>query len=370
MLGDMYSNMLTCAAFNWQASPAVTELETIVLDMLADGLGLGGDFKSQGTGGGVLFGTASEAVFTIMIAARDRYLSNHPDATALTVIFSDQTHSSTQKAANLLGLRSVKVKTQAEDDYRITSHNLAIALQEAGRHVFMIVSSYGATNACAVDDLDAVHKVAVERDAWVHVDAAYAGAALICPEYHADFTKADSIDINAHKWLLTNFDCSCAWLRERKYLLQAMDITPSYLRNQHSDQGRVTDYRNWGIPLGRRFRSLKLWFVLRTYGLEGMQKHIRQHIEYGEAFAELIKTDPDMELAASPRFALTVFRFKAGDVVTKNVYERINTEGRLFLTSTILSGQFVIRVVSASPHTRLEHLHGAYREIRRVFQSL
>ena len=379
----MYADMFTCAAFNWQASPAVTELETIVMDMLADALGLDGSYKSSGEGGGVIFGTASEAALTMMITARDRLLDSESGSStsvdSLVALVSDQTHSGVEKAAKLLRIKCHKIKTFAKEGYAITGASLRTALaelREKGLNPFFLCLTLGTTAVCAIDDFQTITSVLEEPEnqmLWTHLDAAYAGAALICPEFqhHLKYSeKYDSFEMNAHKWLLTNFDCSCLWLRARKHLITAMDITPSYLRNPASDAGLVTDYRNWGIPLGRRFRALKLWFVFRTYGLSGMQAHIRKHVEFGRVFAGLVDADSTMEVVAQPRFALTVIRFVDGDIITRAVYERINAEGRLFLTSSVLDGNYVIRIVGCSPHVTREHLVGAYETLAQTYRTV
>lgn len=374
LLADMYSDMVTCAAFNWQASPAVTEMEVLVLDMLASAFGLGDQFQSKGKGGGVIVGSASEATLTFMIAARERYLTLHPEVKVedLVCMVSDQTHACSEKAANLLGIQCVKVKTVAEQGYRMTEHNVRQAISELaeGKKLFYIVPSFGSTGLCVVDDLPGVNAAVAGLDVWVHLDAAYAGAALICPEVQAQLSgQFDSIDINAHKWFLTNFDCSCAWLSDRKYLLQAMDLTPSYLRNAHSDAGSVVDYRNWGIPLGRRFRSLKLWFVLRTYGIDGMRDHVRRHMRFSDKFVELVRADETMTVVDEPRFALCVFRFDDDDV-SRRVYERVNADGRLFITSAVIGGRYVIRVVAGSPYVTEAHLVAAYHHIAATYRKV
>lgn len=372
ILGDMYSDMVTCAAFNWQASPAVTELETIVLDMLADALSLDPGFKSHGTGGGVIFGSASEASLTMMIAARDRYLESSEDSVPierLVVIVSDQTHSGIEKAAKLLRVRCHKITTKKEDDYGMTGEALALALshlRSENLHPFFIGLTLGTTATCAIDHFQSIEPLLSESDnqpIWSHLDAAYAGTAMILPhlQHHLQYTHTfDSFVTNPHKWLLTNFDCTTTWLKNRNFLTKAMDMTPEYLKNKHSESGLVVDYRNWGIPLGRRFRALKLWFVIRSYGLSGCRAHIQRHLDYSDVFVDLVNRNPDMTIIGTPRFALCVLRF-ATDRVTRLVHEKITREGKLFLTGTVVGGEFVIRVVGAAPDVREEHLVGAYR---------
>ncbi|CCG83216.1 Aromatic-L-amino-acid decarboxylase [Taphrina deformans PYCC 5710] len=398
ILGDMYSDMLTCAAFNWQASPAVTELETIVMDMLGSAIGLHEGFRSGGEGGGCLFGSASEAVLTMMMAARDRYLDDaeagyqslpHGSGGAetgttvgvdqLVAIVTDQTHSGVEKAAKLLRIKCHKVTTTSADDFAMTAAALEDALTDLrgrGLHPFFACMTLGTTPTCAVDDMPGLKSIfsrPENRVIWTHLDAAYAGSAMILPSmqhYLAGSEDYDSFEFNAHKWLLTNFDCSCLWLQRRRYLIAAMDITPSYLRNEMSDAGLVTDYRNWGIPLGRRFRALKLWFVMRTYGLAGLREHIQRHLAYSDKFVDLVQGNRDMEIIAPPRFALCVLKFRDGDAVTRSVYERINREGKLFLTASVVAGDFVIRVVACAPAVTEAHLVGAYETLVRTYENV
>ena len=251
----------------------------------------------------------------------------------------------------------------------------------------------GTTSTCAVDDFAGIAAVVEGHPLlWTHVDAAYAGAALICPENH-HLTKHmgafDSFDMNMHKWLLVNFDASCLYIKDRRHLIDALSITPHYLRNPRSDSGLVTDYRDWQIPLGRRFRSLKIWFVLRTYGIKGLQEYIRNHISLGHKFASWVAERADLfKIFTPPVFALTVFTLKprgdllgglsgdaeqdlmAANSLAQKVYERINAEGEIMLTSTVVGGSYVIRVVGASPTTDEAHLRKAFDILVRTTEDL
>ncbi|KAI9836099.1 MAG: hypothetical protein M1819_001715 [Sarea resinae] len=420
MLGELYSAAFTAPAFNWLCSPAVTELETIVLDWLAQILNLPSCYLSSGEGGGVIQGSASEAVVTVMVAARDRYLreataglegNELEDRTAhlrgkLVALGSEMSHSSTQKAAMIAGVRYRSIPVRRENAFALTGQELQSALEECkreGLHPFYLTTTMGTTATCAVDRFEEIKEV-VTKDSWrgkvwVHVDAAYAGAALCCPEYQyhaAYFSAFDSFDMNMHKWLLTNFDASCLFVKARRHLISALSITPSYLRNPLSDAGLVTDYRDWQIPLGRRFRALKIWFVLRTYGVSGLQAHIRHHIQLGEMFHSLVASRPDLfAVLTGPDFALTTlqvvprptspvltaagkpnpaheaytndFTPDAGsrggmdaNEVTKAVYERVNGGGELFLTSSMVGGVYAIRVVSANPLAQETYVRRAF----------
>ena len=395
MLGELYSAAFTAPAFNWICSPAVTELETVVLDWLAKLFNLPECYLSTTHGGGVIQGSASEAIVTVMVAARDKYLretTSHlsglelEDAIAhkkskMVALGSEQAHSSTQKAAQIAGVRYRSIPVKRENDFAMTGEDLEEVLRQCkaqGLEPFYLTTTMGTTSTCAVDDFASIAKTLstqvppnVPGEIWVHVDAAYAGAALVCPEYQhltASFEHFHSFDMNMHKWLLTNFDASCLYVRKRKDLIDALSISPSYLRNEFSESGLVTDYRDWQIPLGRRFRSLKIWFVLRTYGVKGLQEHIRKHIKLGETFAGLLKTRKDLfNIITGPSFALTVFNIvpkvvgkEEQDRISKDVYELVNKRGEIYITSSVVHGTYAIRVVSANPMAEEKYIHKAF----------
>lgn len=407
MLGEMYCTAFNAPAFNWLCSPACTELETIVLDWLANAMALPPAFLSTSAngGGGVIQGSASEAVVTCMVAARERYLRNKCDAEKLPegsqerddriaylrgrliALSSDQAHSSTQKGANVAGTRYKAIPVSYSDDLALTGRGLQRALDEcyaADLHPYYVTTSMGTTSTCAVDDFASIAPIKEKYpELWVHIDAAYAGASLICPEYQhysALFSLADSFDMNMHKWLLVNFDASCLYVKNRNDLTRALSVTPSYLQNKHTDSGLVTDYRDWQIPLGRRFRSLKIWFVMRTYGLEGMRAHIRRTTKIGDVFADLVRSRGDIyDVIAPPRFALTCFCVKpsviarnggvsaeeevAVNTLTKEIADLINERGEIFITSSTAAGKHMIRVVSANPNAEERYVRNAFQII-------
>ncbi|KAK9466445.1 pyridoxal-dependent decarboxylase conserved domain-containing protein [Lipomyces arxii] len=399
ILGETYSAAFSAPAFNWICSPAITELETIVLDWLAKAMSLPDCFLSNGEGGGVIQGSASESVVATMVAARDRYLrdvvgakftdeTEREDAIAaargkLVAFSSDQTHSSTHKAALIAGVKYAAIKTSADEAYALTGARLATALEDAkskGLMPFFVTVSLGTTAICAVDNIEEIGKVTKEYpEIWKHIDAAYSGAALICPEfqhYVKGMEHYDSFDMNMHKWLLVNFDASCLFIRKRKDLIDALSVTPPYLRNSASDSGLVIDYRDWQIPLGRRFRSLKIWFVMRTYGLTGMQEHIRKTLAIGEHFTDLVRSRPDVfTIVTKPAFGLTVFQVLSGtnsltnNEITKTVADRINGEHVLYLTASPVDGRYCIRVVTGSPWATTEPLTKAFDYILKLAEE-
>ncbi|KAF2462044.1 aromatic-L-amino-acid decarboxylase [Lineolata rhizophorae] len=398
ILGEIYSATFTAPAFNWLASPACTELETVVLDWMCELLGLPECFLSKGEGGGVIQGTASEAIVVAMVAARERYLRNKCDAeglegearearmselkSKLVALGSDQAHSSTQKGALIAGTKFQSVPTKMEDNCALRGEEVRRVIKECkekGLEPYYLTVTMGTTGTCATDRFDEISKVVGERgeekDIWVHVDAAYAGAALVLDEYKhftKDWNAFDSFDMNMHKWLLTNFDASCFFVKRRANLTHALSINPAYLRNTFTDSGLVTDYRDWQIPLGRRFRSLKIWFVLRSYGIEGLQAHIRKHVGFGKLFTSLLQSRKDLfSITTEPAFSLNCFTALLDtNEVTKEVYERVNQHGEIFLTSTVVHGVYVIRVVTGSPWTEEKYVRRAFEILVQVAEEV
>jgi aromatic-L-amino-acid decarboxylase len=416
ILGEMYSATFTAPAFNWLCSPACTELETIVLDWLARAFDLPAAFHSNSPrgGGGVIQGSASEAVVTCMVAARDRYMRRLCDAEGLAdpsperddriaalrgklvALSSSQAHSSTHKGANIAGTRYSSIPTSFTNELSLQPSELSEALEELaskGLEPYYITLTLGTTSTCAVDDFARLEPVLRKHpNMWVHIDAAYAGTALICSEYSQRYSHlmsmADSFNTNMHKWLLVNFDASCLWVQNRNDLTAALSITPAYLQNKHTDSGLVTDYRDWQIPLGRRFRALKIWFVMRSYGIEGMQAHIRKTVKIGQVFSELVKARSDIfELVVTPAFGLTCFRInpdtmpectmtngssraETANRLSKLVVENINDRGELFLTASTTDGKSFIRVVCGNANAEEKYLINAFDVILQETEAL
>ncbi|MGQ0628949.1 MAG: pyridoxal-dependent decarboxylase [Phycisphaerales bacterium] len=389
VLGDLLSSGLGVQGMLWATSPAATELETRMLDWMAEALALPDAFRStSATGGGVIEGTASEATLVALCAARKR--AGGSRGGELVVYASTQAHSSVLKAAMIAGLiddatvregaasgagvvRLVPVDEHQRMDVGELERAMA-ADRAAGRRPCLVVATMGTTGTGAMDDLLAIGAVAAAHGAWLHVDGAFAGAALICPELrgrlHAEgLERADSFAFNPHKWLLTGFDANLMYTRDRKTLTGALSVTPEYLRNAASEAGGVVDYRDWQIPLGRRFRALKLWFVVRHYGLEGLRGHIREHVRLGELAEQLLRSDSRFELPATKSPALVCFALRdsetaRGNARTRGLMDRLNGGGRLYLTHAALpSGRVVLRLAIGGTFTREEHVRAAVQEI-------
>lgn len=390
ILGEIASAGLNVNGMLWSTSPAATELETRVLDWCRHALGLPVDF----IGNGVIQGTASEATLIALLAAQRRArdaIGEQADRAVL--ITSTQAHSSVIKAAMIAGLAEgpddhTRVRLVGTDDTGAMDTDALArtihAVHAEGRTVMMVSATAGTTGTGAIDDalairnaLDRAHASDHARDrwpGWLHLDAAWAGVAAICPEHRAVLAgaaQADSVCVNPHKWLLTNFDCDLFWVRDRDALVRALSITPEYLRNTQSDAGAVIDYRDWQIPLGRRFRALKLWFVLRHYGLEGLRAHIRRHIAWAEWFESQVDSHPSLELVCPRQTALVCFRLARtgsgnGDETNRALLEMINASNEVFLSHTAApaDGGHTIRFVPGATATEFRHVVRAWEIVR------
>ncbi|KAJ1905817.1 hypothetical protein LPJ81_001716 [Coemansia sp. IMI 209127] len=380
ILGDMYSSMFNIVGFNWICSPAATELETVVMDWLAKLIGLDKRFLSikedgtEGIGGGVIQGSASEAQIVAMIAAREKMtallLSRGVGAaeaeqlqSKFVAYISDQTHSATQKGAKIIGCKARVINSDL--DFKLTKKALDAAVREdkaAGLVPFFVCGTFGTTNTAAIDELIGIAEVASAENMWFHVDAAYAGSALTCPEFRPlaeGIECADSFNFNPHKWMLTNFDCSALWVADSTHLVNALSIHREYLPRVKGDTAFVKDYRDWQLPLGRRFRALKLWFVMRMYGASGIRQHIRAHVSQAQWLEEQLLADGRFEIVTPVVFGLVVFRIKpqalGSNVSTEIVNEanvelvkQIQEDNRVFLVGTKLKGCDVVRAAIGS----------------------
>ena len=375
ILGDLLSSGLGIQGMLWATSPACTELETLVLDWLADALGLPAKFHSTGAGGGVIQDTASSATLCALLAARERatkFQSNRNGISGkLRAYTSAQAHSSVEKAMQIVGIGRQNLRLiEVNRDFAMDPGALERAMnkdREQGCQPAFVCATIGTTSSNAIDPLPGIGRICREQGAWLHVDAAMSGTAALCPEFrhiHEGMEYADSYCFNPHKWMFTNFDCDCFWVADRKALIQTFSVLPEYLRNQATESGAVIDYRDWHIPLGRRFRALKLWFVLRYYGLEGLQFHIREHVRLARQFADWIQQDQRFELAVSPPLNLVCFRLKGGDELNQRLMEALNRSGELYLTHTRLNDRFTLRLCVGQTNTEERHVANAWKRIQ------
>lgn len=346
VLGDLLSTALGVQGMLWQTGPAITEVETRMLDWMAQLSGLPERFLSTGPGGGVIQGTASEATLVALVAARHRLRTRRDglDPRTLVAYASTQAHSSVLKATRIAGIEHLRlVPTDASFAMDPDALREAIARDIAGGlQPFFICATAGTTGSGAFDPIVDIARWRDDLvpDAWLHVDAAWAGSAAVCPEHRGfldGLERAESYCTNPHKWLLTNFDCDLFYVADRATLVDALSVTPEYLRNAASDSGAVIDYRDWQVPLGRRFRALKLWFVVRHYGASGLRAHIRQHVAWARWFEGQVLDDPRFELAAPRSLSLLCLRLAGQrDAQTRALLEAANDTGRVLLTHTTL----------------------------------
>lgn len=363
ILGELLAAGLGAQGMLWATSPALTEVESLVMDWLVELLGLPGTWRMDtGPGGGVIQTTASEATHLALVVARHRAVKAGARAEQLVVYRSSQAHSSVEKGGSVAGFAHQRV-VGTDDSLALDPAALAEAVREdlsRGLVPCAVVSTIGTTNTGACDPLPAVADLAEQYGLWHHVDAAWAGAAMVLPEnrgLQAGLERVDSYVFNPHKWLFVNFDCSAFYVADRAELTEAMSILPPYLRNRASDSGAVVDYRDWQVPLGRRFRALKLLFTLRHYGQEGLQQAIGEHIALTRWLTEHLVAHPRLTLVAPRSLALVCFAHVDGDEATDALAERVNASGHSAITaSTLPDGRRFLRVAIGQANTRREHV--------------
>ncbi|GAB1454283.1 pyridoxal-dependent decarboxylase [Draconibacterium sp.] len=381
ILGDLISSGLGVQGMIWATSPAATELETRVLDWLVEMMGMPEKFKSTSTGGGVIQDTASTSALTAIIAARERVTKFQSNKTGiqqkLVAYISTQTHSSLEKAIKIAGIGSENLRMiDVDEKFAMRVDLLEKQIENdkaAGYKPFFICAALGTTSSNAVDPIAKIGKIAQKENCWFHIDAAMSGTAMLCPEFHHfqdGVELADSYCFNPHKWMFTNFDCDVFWVAKRQELISTFSILPEYLRNQATESGEVFDYRDWHVQLGRRFRSLKLWFVIRHYGVEGLQFHIRKHIEMTQNFKNWVRQSQDFELFVEPPFNLVCFRHKNGNDFNMNLMNAVNDTGMAFFTHTKLNGQVVLRLSIGQTNTEAKHVKATWGLIQEIAEGL
>uniref|UniRef100_A0A8C0ML25 Aromatic-L-amino-acid decarboxylase n=1 Tax=Canis lupus familiaris TaxID=9615 RepID=A0A8C0ML25_CANLF len=338
LLADILCGAIGCIGFSWAASPACTELETVMMDWLGKMLKLPEAFLAGqvGEGGGVIQGSASEATLVALLAARTkvtrRLQAASPGLTQGTIMEKLVAYSSDQ-----------------------------------------VVATLGTTSCCSFDNLLEVGPICNKEDMWLHIDAAYAGSSFICPEFRhllngVEF--ADSFNFNPHKWLLVNFDCSAMWVKKRTDLIGAFKLDPLYLKHNHQDSGLITDYRHWQLPLGRRFRSLKMWFVFRMYGVKGLQAYIRKHVRLAHEFERLVQQDPRFEICTEVTLGLVCFRLKGSNRLNEELLERINSAKKIHLVPCHLRDKFVLRFAICARTVESAHVQLAWKHVAQLATSL
>ncbi len=381
ILGDLLSSGLGVQGMLWATSPACTELETLVLDWLVPALGLPEKFLSTKSGGGVIQDTASSAILCALLAARERatnFQSNQAGVAGKFCAYtSTQAHSATEKAIGIAGIGRDNLRLIPTDaNFAMDASALAAAMENdrnAGLIPFFVCATVGTTSSNAIDPVPQIGPICQQFGVWLHVDSAMSGTAALCPEFryiHDGIEGADSYCFNPHKWMFTNFDCDRFYVADRAALIRTMSILPEYLRNQATASGGVIDYRDWQISLGRRFRSLKLWFVLRHYGIEGLQFHVREHVRLAQQFAGWVREDDRFELAAPAPLNLVCFRLKSGDEANQRLMDALNRSGDLYLTHTRLNDKMTLRLCIGQTNTEERHVQDAWRRIQEEAEKL
>ncbi|KAK3162063.1 hypothetical protein QOZ80_1BG0084850 [Eleusine coracana subsp. coracana] len=394
-LGEALAAGLNVVPFTWAASPAATELEMVVVDWLGKALHLPETLLFAGGGGGTLLGTSCEAILCTLVAARDRKLAEIGEHRTgdLVVYCSDQTHFAFRKAARVAGIRTANIRevaTRRDDDaFALSPAVLEAAMRadaDAGRVPLFLCATVGTTQTTAVDPVRELCAVTAAHGAWVHVDAAYAGAALICPELRhlADGVEAvDSFSVNAHKWLLANNDCCAVWVKRPSLLTAALgtDHDEYILKGGAAAEGHdVVDYKDWSVTLTRRFRALKLWLVLRCHGVEGLRDVVRAHIRMAAVFESMVKADARFEVVAKRRFALVCFRLrsperfggeKTANELNRTLLDRVNATGSgPYMSSAKVGGVYMLRCAIGSTLTEERHVRDAWKVVQDRAASL
>ncbi|XP_013404119.1 LOW QUALITY PROTEIN: aromatic-L-amino-acid decarboxylase-like [Lingula anatina] len=376
ILADMLSDAIGCVGFSWAASPACTELETIVLDWLGKMIGLPSVFLHEnGVGGGVIQGSASECILVTLLAARHNAIKQMQDVhpfvedgmlqAKLVAYCSTLAHSCVEKAGMIGCVKMRHLPT--DENFSLRGQTLVKAIEEdrkLGLIPFYVCATLGTTAVCSFDNIKELGAACEREGVWLHIDAAYAGSALICPEFQhliKGIEHAHSFNFNPNKWLLVNFDCSTMWVRNRDALTNALTVDPVYLRHHHS--GQAIDFRHWGIPLSRRFRALKLWFVIRTYGVDGLQKYIREHVQLAKHFEGLVRADSRFEILGQVTMGLVCFRLKGPNKMTQNLLRNINHSGKLHMVPAKIHEKYVIRFAVCAQHAIDDDIEHAWHVI-------
>lgn len=382
LLAEFITSALGPVTFSWQASPAAAELEEVTMNWLRQLIGLPETFE------GVIQDTASTATLVSLLTAREKF-SNYAInkigsaySPSYRIYSSTEIHSSIDKAVKISGIginNLIKIKT--DKAFSIDVNDLEESIKKdlmLGKTPLAIVAAIGTTSSTAVDNIEKVSEIAHKYGIWLHVDAAYAGTALVLDEYKymlKGIEKADTFVMNPHKWLFTNFDCSAYFVKDTHALIKTFTMMPEYLKTNYDD--KVKNYKDWGIQLGRRFRALKLWFVLRSYGVEKIKQTIAFHIELGKKFEQFIENDDDFEILAPRYFNLVCFRFinsslNSSDIniINKQFLDKINSTGNIYMTHTELDGKYTLRFVIGKTYVEEKHLLFAQKVIIKAKEEL
>ncbi|OVA00184.1 Pyridoxal phosphate-dependent decarboxylase [Macleaya cordata] len=399
-LGEMLTTGFNVVGFSWVSSPAATELESLVMNWLGKMLELPKCFlysSGGGSGGGVIQGTTCEAILCTVTAARDQMLNKvgRENIGKLVVYGSDQTHCGTQKAAQIAGINPNNcraIATMKATNFGLSPHSLLSTILkdiESGLIPFFLCATIGTTSTTAVDPIGPLCEVAKKYGIWVHVDAAYAGSACICPEFRHfidGVEDADSFSLNAHKWFFTNMDCCCLWVKDSSALINALSTNPEYLKNKATESKQVIDFKDWQICLSRRFRALKLWLILRSYGVSNLRSFIRNHVKMAKQLEGIIAMDKRFEIVVPRTFSMVCFRLKVETIcdpklhantnggtnhiedpmneLNQKLLESINASGRVYMSHAMIEGIYIIRFPVGATLTEERHLHATWKLVQ------
>jgi aromatic-L-amino-acid decarboxylase len=382
ILAEMLISTLGAQCMIWETSPAAAELEEKMMIWLRDMIGLPKGFE------GVIQDSASTATLAAILTAREKITGFSVNsegagkAGTLRVYCSDQTHSSVEKAVKISGIgKKNLVKIPVKDDFSMDPEKLVAAINEDKKRGFIpccVVATIGTTGTTAIDPINAIGQICHENDIWLHVDAAMAGTALILPEFQWMLNGREFIDsfvFNPHKWMFTNFDCTAYFVKDASALIKTFEVLPEYLKTR--TRGKVNDYRDWGVPLGRRFRALKLWSVIRSYGVEGLREKVRNHISYAARLSEMILKESDFEILAPVVISVVCFRYIPSGLDNSRINElneklnhALNDSGKLYLSHTVLNGRYTLRMVTSQTNVTLGHVEKAWEQIKDTARNL
>jgi aromatic-L-amino-acid/L-tryptophan decarboxylase len=382
VLAEMLTSALAAQCMIWETSPAAAELEEKVMNWLRDLIGLPPDFE------GVIQDSASTATLAAILTAREKVTGFRindeglADSAVLRIYCSEQTHSSVEKAVKIAGLgKKNLVKIGVKEDYSIDAAKLKEAVLSDIKNGYIpccAIATLGTTGTTAIDSIKEVGEICRESGIWLHIDAALGGTALILPEFSWMLEGKEYIDsfvFNPHKWMFTNFDCTAFFTRDAASLIRTFEILPEYLKTR--TRGKVNDYRDWGIPLGRRFRALKLWFVIRSFGVSGLQEKVRLHIKLAGDLAQKIAHEPDFEILAPGILNTICFRYKPSSEsddslnrINEKLNHTLNDSGKIYLTHTVLRKKYTLRMVIAQTNVTEEHVNKAWELIKNTARKI